>query len=57
MTKRWLYDDPNPAQLPDLELTLEPHQEFDAPDDWAPSPNPHPVFKPVNQKAPKAAKE
>lgn len=47
MTKRWKYDDPNPARLPDLNLELEPGQEFDAPDEWLPEPNPHPVFKPA----------
>jgi hypothetical protein len=56
MTKRWKYDDPNPANLPELGLSLEPGQEFDAPDEWLPEPNPHPVFKPAD-KAPKAPKE
>ena len=54
---RWKYDDPNPAQLPELGLTLEPFAEFDAPDEWQPEPNPHPVFKPVDKPAPKAPKE
>ncbi len=58
MTKRWVYDDPNPANFPEFGLTLTPGQEFDAPDDWLPEPNPHPVFKPAGaQKAPAAAKE
>ena len=49
MTKRWVYDDPNPAQLPELGLELKPGQEFDAPDNWLPEPNPHPVFKPAGK--------
>jgi hypothetical protein len=44
---RWKYDDPNPGHLAELDLTLEPYQEFDAPDGWEPNPNPSPVFKPV----------
>ena len=56
MTKKWKYDDPNPASFPELGLTLEPGQEFEAPDDWLPEPNPHPVFKPAESKA-KATKE
>ena len=59
MAKRWKYDDPNPGHLADLNLTLEPGQEFDAPDDWAPEPNPHPVYKPVSpaKTAPSAPRE
>ena len=44
---RYRYDDPNPGHLAELNLTLEPGQEFDAPNDWEPSPNPHPVYKPA----------
>ena len=46
---RWKYDDPNPGHLYELNLTLEPYQEFDAPEDWEPNPNPSPVFKPVSK--------
>ena len=44
---RWIYDAADPGVLSDLNLRLEPGQEFDAPEDWLPSPDPHPVFKPV----------
>lgn len=58
MTKQWIYDDPNPGQLRDLNLVLEPGQVFDAPDDWLPEPNPHPVYKPATKKtAPSKASE
>lgn len=45
---RWKYDAADPGRLNALDLDLEPGQEFDAPDDWAPEPNPHPVYRPVN---------
>lgn len=46
---RWKYDAADPGRLNALDLDLEPGQEFDAPDDWLPEPNPHPVYKPLNQ--------
>lgn len=52
---RWTFDHPTPGHLSDLDLVLEPGQEFDAPDDWQPEPNPHPVFKPVEKPAPDRA--
>jgi hypothetical protein len=57
---RWIYDANDPGFLADLSLTLTPGQEFDAPDDWAPEPNPHPVYKPAATKKsapPKAPQE
>lgn len=51
---RWLYAAADPAFIPDLDLTLQPGDEFDAPDDWLPEPNPHPVYKPVGKPAPSA---
>lgn len=50
---RWKYDDPNPGRLADLDILLRPGQEFDAPDDWLPEPNPHPVYKPVSPVRPR----
>lgn len=50
---RWIYDAADPGVLSDLNLRLEPGQEFEAPDDWLPEPNPHPVYKPVQKPAPK----
>jgi hypothetical protein len=47
VSKRWIYDAADPGFLADLDITLTPGQEFDAPDDWAPEPNPHPVYKPA----------
>lgn len=47
---KWIYDDPNPGFLLELDLDLEPGQEFDAPDSWQPEPNPHPVYKPASKK-------
>ena len=47
---RWIFDHPTPGHLVDLGLDLEPGQEFDAPDEWKPEPNPHPVYKPADKK-------
>lgn len=56
---RWIYDAADPGVLADLNLRLEPGREFDAPEDWLPEPNPHPVYKPVKPKpeAPKPEPE
>ena len=51
---RWKYDAADPGRLNALDLDLEPGQEFDAPDDWLPEPNPHPVYKPVSDNKPPA---
>jgi hypothetical protein len=48
---RWIYNANDPGFLADLSLTLTPGQEFDAPDDWLPEPNPHPVYKPATKKS------
>ena len=48
MSKRWLYAALDPGDLRELNLRLEPGQEFEAPDDWLPEPNPHPCFRPVD---------
>lgn len=50
---RWLYDGNDPGTLGELNLDLQPGDEFDAPDDWAPFPSPHPVYKPAKSKPPK----
>jgi hypothetical protein len=47
---RWKYDAADPGHLLELDLDLQPGDEFDAPDDWQPEPNPHPVYKPVSKK-------
>ena len=47
----WIYDAADPGTLTELNLALQPGQEFEAPDDWKPEPNPHPVFKPVRPKS------
>lgn len=47
---RWLYDASDPGTLGALDLDLQPGDEFDAPDDWLPEPNPHPVYKPAKSK-------
>jgi len=57
VSKRWVYDALDSGRLSDLDLALEPGQEFDAPDDWLPEPNPHPVYKPAKKPAPKPAEE
>lgn len=46
---RFKYLGADPCQLVDGEfvIDLEPGQEFDAPDSFAPEPNPHPSFKSV----------
>jgi len=54
---RWVFDHATAARLSELELDLEPGQEFDAPDDWKPEPYPHPIYREVTKPAPKAPKE
>jgi hypothetical protein len=55
---RWIYEGDSPGTLVDgdLMVDVEPGKEFDAPDDWQPEPNPHPLYKPVAQKPPAPAK-
>ena len=47
MTSRWIYQGADPARLPELNVVLQPGDEFDAPDDWLPEPYPHPILKPT----------
>jgi hypothetical protein len=54
---RWLYDHTDPGTLGELNLDLQPGDEFDAPDDWLPEPNPHPVYKPTLRPVSKPNKE
>lgn len=51
MSKRWLYVAADPGHLSELNLRLEPGEEFEAPEDWQPEPNPHPSFRPVVPKS------
>lgn len=52
---RWRYQGESPAILREqdrfkelfFERELEPGQEFEAPDNWVPEPNPHPLYAPV----------
>ena len=49
---RWIYQADGPGTLGELNLELQPGDEFEAPDDWLPEPNPHPVYKPQAKPAP-----
>lgn len=54
---RWTYLGDSPATLVDGDFAADvaPGEEFDAPDDWKPTPYPHPLYreaKPKNTKAP-----
>ena len=51
MSKRWIYEGADPARLSDLNVLVQPGDEFDAPDDWLPEPNPHPILKPAHPKS------
>jgi hypothetical protein len=51
VSKRWLYDANDSGYLADLGIELKPGDEFDAPDEWLPEPNPHPVYKPASKKS------
>lgn len=54
---RYKYLGADPCQLVDGEffIDLEPGQEFDAPEAFAPQPNPHPLYQPVTQAKPAPA--
>ena len=54
---RWIYSAADSGRLNELDLDLEPGQEFEAPDEWLPEPNPHPVYRPasVRESAPAPA--
>lgn len=42
-----------PAKIPALraiKVDLIPGEVFEAPDDWMPEPNPHPLFEPAGEK-------
>lgn len=60
---RWRYQGESPAILREqdrfkgffFEHELAPGDEFDAPDDWVPEPNPHPLYVPVEADKPTVA--
>lgn len=56
--RKWRYEAADPGVLGELNLLLQPGDVFDAPDEWEPYPNPHPVYKPADKKpAPAPAPE
>lgn len=57
MSTRWKYTAADSCQLVDGEfvIDLEPGQEFDAPDSFAPEPDPHPSFQRVSAPPSKSA--